>query len=80
MGYHMHYPTQPSHPAHCVFHDQQVHASWECLFLSDYDAPFQVQVSEVVFDLEINANIPSMQQDFHHKNCTQNANPDTLHW
>jgi hypothetical protein len=39
-----------SHPAHCVFGVQQVLASWGWLFLSDYEARFQVHVSKVVSD------------------------------
>jgi hypothetical protein len=62
------HPTHPTRSAHCVFHGQQVHASWECLFLSAYGALFQVHVSKVVSDLDVDAEYSlNGARDIHRK-------------
>jgi hypothetical protein len=62
MGYLVRYPTHPPHSVRKVIHGQQMQASRECLFLSDCNAPFQVHVGKVVFDPDIDADIPPTQR------------------
>jgi hypothetical protein len=57
MGYRARYLTHPPHPTHCAFHSQQVQASWEWLFFSDYDALFQVHIGKVLADPDTDADI-----------------------
>jgi hypothetical protein len=73
-GYRVRYPVHPPDSTHCPFHDQQAHASWQCLFLSDYDEPFEVHVGKVVSGPDIDVDIPSTLRDnFHRKGHTRNA-------
>jgi hypothetical protein len=51
---------------------QNVHAAWECLVLSHYDAPFRTHVGKIVSDPDIGADILSIQREnFHRKNRTR---------
>jgi hypothetical protein len=60
-----------------VFHGQHVHTSWGWLFLSYYNAPFQVHVGKVV----CGTDSPWMQREsFRRKSHARNAYPDTLHY
>jgi hypothetical protein len=63
MGYRVRYPTYTLDPLHCVFHGQQVHASSECLFVPNYNAPFQARVGKVIFDPDMDAarELPSQK-------------------
>lgn len=52
------YENHPPHLAHCVCHNQDLDAAWQCFPPSDYDATFAVYVGEVASDPVINADVP----------------------
>jgi hypothetical protein len=82
MGCRVRYPTHPPDTTHCTFHGQHAQVAREYLFLSDYDALFQVHVGNVVTDPDVDADIPSMQREnFHRKKkiSTRNVYPHTPH-
>jgi hypothetical protein len=66
MGYRVRYLAYPLHPTQWVLDGQQVHASWELVFLSYYE-PFQVHVGNVVSDPDIYADVPSVQLEYFHR-------------
>jgi hypothetical protein len=79
LGYRVRHPTYPPHRTHLSFHSKGMHAAWKCLFLSDYETPFQTNVGDVS-DPNIDADILSMQREnFHLKNSTRNAYLQTSH-